>query len=192
MLPPRKQIKHYPAQGEARELTFSCYQRAPVFATSAHCTLLTTQINRALAATEFDLLAFVYMPEHVHLLLMPRNDGQDISAFLWHIKRRSAMAIRTRLEATNDIALLEKLQYSDPRGARSFRLWQAGPGYDRNVNQPTTLAKMVDYIHHNPVRRGLCASPSDYLWSSWRQLHAPGEYDNSDVPKVHWPDGLTL
>ena len=25
---------------------------------------------------------------------------------------------------------------------------------------------MIEYIHHNPVRRGLVGNPTDWLWSS--------------------------
>ena len=33
------------------------------------------------------------------------------------------------------------------------------------MTDPRTLAAMVDYIHANPVRRGLCARPEDWRWS---------------------------
>jgi hypothetical protein len=26
----------------------------------------------------------------------------------------------------------------------------------------------LDYMHNNPMRRGLMSSPSDWVWSSWR------------------------
>lgn len=42
------------------------------------------------------------------------------------------------------------------RGARTEPLfWQSGGGFDRNVHEPRTLLHMMDYIHLNPVRRGL-------------------------------------
>jgi hypothetical protein len=27
---------------------------------------------------------------------------------------------------------------------------------------------MIEYIHNNPVRRGLCVNPTDWIWSSAR------------------------
>jgi hypothetical protein len=44
------------------------------------------------------------------------------------------------------------------RGGRTEHLfWQSGGGYDRNITNRGTLLKMADYIHNNPVRRGLAA-----------------------------------
>ena len=41
-----------------------------------------------------------------------------------------------------------------------------GGGYDRNATEPRTLLQMIDYIHNNPVRRGLVAKATDWIWSS--------------------------
>ena len=52
------------------------------------------------------------------------------------------------------------------KGNTSFRLWQAGGGYDRNIYSPKGIEKTMDYIHNNPVIKGLCKVPEDYPWSS--------------------------
>jgi hypothetical protein len=46
-----------------------------------------------------------------------------------------------------------------------FVFWQRGGGYDRHAFEATLFA-MIEYIHNNPVRRGLCAEPTDWIWSS--------------------------
>jgi putative transposase len=46
-----------------------------------------------------------------------------------------------------------------------YRFWQRGGGYDRNVFEPATVFQQIEYMHNNPVRRGLCAKPEDWLWS---------------------------
>src|SRR5580704_11953175 len=47
------------------------------------------------------------------------------------------------------------------------------------------------YFHANPVRRGLCDTPTAWLWSSARELEQPGSgllrLDLSFVPRT--PDG---
>jgi len=35
-----------------------------------------------------------------------------------------------------------------------------------NLWSPRYIWQMTDYIHANPVRRGLCALPMNYRWSS--------------------------
>jgi putative transposase len=46
------------------------------------------------------------------------------------------------------------------------RFWQAGGGYDRNLMEPTTIRHVIDYIHGNPIRRGLVNQADDWPWSS--------------------------
>jgi putative transposase len=54
-------------------------------------------------------------------------------------------------------------------GRRSRRrFWQPGGGYDRNVIDPPTAHQMIEYIHANPVRRGLVAVAEEWEWSSAR------------------------
>ena len=48
------------------------------------------------------------------------------------------------------------------------RFWQPGGGYDRNITSADTLGAIIDYIHANPVRRGLVARAEDWEWSSAR------------------------
>jgi putative transposase len=53
--------------------------------------------------------------------------------------------------------------------------WQPGGGYDRNIEKPSTLLKMIDYIHMNPVRRGLVERAVDWKWSSAAWYEGIGE-----------------
>jgi len=53
-----------------------------------------------------------------------------------------------------------------PDGTRSYRFWQRGGGYDRNLWEPRHVWSAIDYIHANPTRRGLCERPEDWPWSS--------------------------
>jgi putative transposase len=48
------------------------------------------------------------------------------------------------------------------------RFWQPGGGYDRNITSTEALRAMIDYLHANPVRRGLVARAEDRECSSAR------------------------
>ena len=48
------------------------------------------------------------------------------------------------------------------------RFWQPGGGYDRNITSTEALRAVIDYLHANPVRRGLVARAADWEWSSAR------------------------
>ena len=40
--------------------------------------------------------------------------------------------------------------------------------HDFNIFSAKKLNEKIDYIHYNPVERGLCRTPEEYLWSSAR------------------------
>ncbi len=67
-----------------------------------------------------------------------------------------------------------------------FRFWQEGPGFDRNLFSPAAIASSTDYIHANPVKRGLCQSAVDFKWSSAR-FHLRDIVD-PDLPVLRKPD----
>jgi putative transposase len=58
------------------------------------------------------------------------------------------------------------MEDQQPNGEVSYRFWQRGGGYDRNLFEPATIFEEIDYFHNNPVRRGLCLKPEDWFWSS--------------------------
>lgn len=72
-------------------------------------------------------------------------------------------------------------------GKTAFRFWQEGPGYDRNLNRTATVLSSIDYIHENPVRRGLCRQAVDWKWSSARWYASDGRIDDSDLPQLAGP-----
>ncbi len=182
-MPPKikkRRIKHFDIAGHAHELTFSCYKQMQLLADDQRRGLLSHSIDRAMESKDYTLLAFVYMPEHVHLLVYPGADAAKIEALLYAIKRPFSFRVKKLLEESNS-PLLNEL--TDGKG--KFRFWQVGPGYDRNITTMDVLQKVIDYIHRNPVRRGLCDSPDEWKWSSWKRLSDPASIQAPDLPVIH-------
>ncbi len=51
-----------------------------------------------------------------------------------------------------------------------------------------TLAAMIDYIHQNPVRRGLCERATDWEWSGarWYAGVRPVRFEiDATLPMIH-------
>jgi putative transposase len=69
-----------------------------------------------------------------------------------------------------------------------YRFQRRGGGYDRNLTAPATIRTEIDYIHANPVRRGLCERTTDWTWSSAVEFESPGvgilRLDRSTIPKT--------
>ncbi len=163
----RKTVKHYESERGMHELTFSCYRRMPLLTNDLWRASLAESISVATELYKYDLLAFVFMPEHVHLLVLPRTDEPGISNLLKAIKRPHASRVKQWLQSSNG-TLLHKLTVRQRPGVTTFRYWQEGPGYDRNLDNARSITAAIDYIHRNPVRRGLVARTVDWRWSSAR------------------------
>ena len=150
--PHRKRVRHYDEPGHVHELTFSCYRRLPLLTNDDWCQQLCTAIDRAVVRHGYRLFAFVLMPEHVHLIVHPKPDGSPVSDLLRAIKRPFSYRIKQGLVETGS-RLLDRLTVRQRPGVMTFRFWQEGPGYDRNLTEPSTILAAVEYVHENPVRR---------------------------------------
>lgn len=166
MLGKRIHRERYAVAGHARYLTFSCFHNLPLFKMERCCLWFTNKLAALHAEGTFDLWAWVLMPTHVHLLIMP-HDSAMISKLLFRLKKSTA---NTAIKWLRDNApdFLQKLHDRQPSGKETWRFWQRGGGYDRNIHSENELHEKIRYIHGNPVRAGLVTRPKDWMWSSFQ------------------------
>jgi len=93
---------------------------------------------------DFNVVGYVVMPEHVHLL-MTEPEQDTLASAVQSIKQ----SVSRKLIA----------------GREHF--WQARY-YDFNVYTPKKRIEKLKYIHRNPMKRGLVERPEDWAWSSFR------------------------
>lgn len=167
MQPHRKRLRRADVPGDARFLTFSCFRRQPFLSRARTCRWFLEALERARVTHGFELWAFVLMPEHVHLLVYPGPAEHRMADFLYSLKRSVTNRAIAFLRQ-NSPADLSRLEGRQPNGSVSLRFWQRGGGYDENLYRAEKIWEKLDYIHTNPVRRGLCAHPCDWPWSSAR------------------------
>ena len=160
----RKTCKRFNTPGEAHALTFSCFRRQPFLSKDGGRQGLVDAIEQARRKLAFHVWAYVIMPEHAHLLVWPSQLDDDISKILKAVKKSVANRALTfvRHQAPEFLKFMEDRQ---PNGKTHYHFWQRGGGYDRNLFEPTTVFQQIEYIHNNPVRRGLCKQPEDWFWS---------------------------
>ena len=111
-------------------------------------------LGEGCAKTGTEVWAYCLMPNHVHLLLVPKNED-GLRAALGETHRKYTRMINFREQW---------------RG----HLWQ-----ERFASFPTDEAYTLNaarYIELNPIRARLCKEPSDYRWSSAR-AHIHGYAD---------------
>jgi putative transposase len=174
--------RHFDEPGHAHKLTFSRYRRFRFLAAERTCLWLAQAIDQARRRHGFAVWAYVFMPEHVHLIVHPGRLLPRVELILKAIKQpvgRRAIVHRER----HVPGWLPRI--SRKRAGRIERLfWQPGGGYDRNIVEPRTLALALDDLHRNPVRRGLVERASDWRWSSagWFRGEAPNPLRPDPIP----------
>src|SRR5205085_1578343 len=115
---------------------FSCYQRFQFLRAERTCLWLAEAIERARSKHEFALWAYVFMPEHVHLIIYPRGSAYEMRRITSGIKLSVGRRAIHYLETQNS-PWLECI--SRKRGTRQERVfWQSGGGYDRNITYGKT------------------------------------------------------
>jgi putative transposase len=181
----RKRLRRYHEPGDFHELTFSTYRQLPLLTNDAWRRILSRHIDAAGQSEQIQLVGFVYMPEHLHMLVYPTQIKPRIEAYLARFKQSFSKEIRAVLEEAAS-PLLDKLMVRERPKRTCFRFWQEGAGYDRNIRSTRALQGSLDYIHNNPARRGLCERAIDWKWSSARYyfLEPPGQ-QFPDLPYIH-------
>jgi putative transposase len=161
-----KRRVRYNEPGQPRELTFSCYGHFAFLGRDQTREWFSEALEKGRAEFGYQLWAYVIMPEHVHLLVYPGDAAERISAFLQAVKEPVARKAIRYLKG-NAPEWLARVTVHEGRRVR-HRFWQPGGGYDRNITSIEALRAVIDYIHANPVRRGLVARAEDWEWSSAR------------------------
>ncbi len=178
-----KTIKHFHEPGDLHELTFSCYRQFKLLTNDTWRGCLARAIDDACVQHRFQLIAFVFMPEHVHLLVFPLHGDPAIDNYLAAVKRPVSAAVKRDLRHAGS-PLLKRLTVRERPGKESFRVWQEGPGYDRNLQKPETVLRSIDYIHLNPVRRKLVTQARLWKWSSARFYESGGTEIDPHLPRI--------
>ncbi len=138
--------------------------------------LLLESLAAAKEKWNFQIWAYVIMPEHVHVLIHPNEQIYDVSKILKAIKQPISQKLASK-ERKGKSLLRSDLKTSKPGKEAAFTFWQPGGGYDRNLYSAKAIWKSIQYIHMNPVKRGLVEQPTEYEWSSAQAYNG-----SEDVP----------
>ncbi len=180
---PHKTRKAWDEPRHAHFLTYSCHKRAALLVKDRVRRWVVEAMEQTRATLNISLLAYVIMPDHVHVLLLPKS-GCPMRRVLAALKSSVSRHAREHLMDTGQREWLDRLTVRYP-SRTVFRFWQPGGGYDRNVWRERTVREVMDYMHANPVRRGLVESPEEWAWSSARfwagQEDVPIAMDSIDL-----------
>ena len=119
---------------------FTTDGRAAIFTEAETVNLVYAQFQRAAGEKLFAIIAYCFMPDHVHLVVTGRHATSDCLAFIKAAKQYSGYYFKQQ---------------------HLRRLWQRY-GYERAIRDEMELALTIRYVLANPVKAGLASHPSEY------------------------------
>ena len=150
-------------------MTFSCYRQRPSLENAKARDRFVQILDEVRARHRFRVIGYVVMPEHVHLLLTEPAKG-NLSKVLQVLKQKVSRALRRKAK---NVAAGQLLLEFARRETGDNAFWQCR-FYDFNIWNGKKVKEKLQYMHANPVKRGLVGHPKDWPWSSWTH-YAKGE-----------------
>ncbi len=161
-------------------------RRQPFLASELARPVLRNAIENVRKTADFEIVAFVLLPDHLHTIwALP--DGDDDYSLRWRgIKTRFTREYLAK--GGKEAILTEGRQRKQERGIWQARFWE------HTIENDHDLSRCLDYIHWNPVKHGLVARPVEYPWSTFQKFVDLGEYTpdwgtghvTSEVPGAEW------
>ena len=129
-------------EGDNHFLTFSCYHRLPYLNNPTARDLFLSSLEQTRKRYRLRIFGYVVMPEHVHLLLSEPESEPLAKA-------------------------IQSLKVSVSKQSTQRPFWQVRY-HDFNVLTHNKHVEKLNYMHQNPVTRGLVREPEQWQWSSHR------------------------
>ena len=158
----RNPLKRFYGRGDLHFVTFSCYRRRPLLGTVRSRVCFLKILDQVRSKRSFLLLGFVVMPEHVHLLVS-EPAGSSPSIALQVVKQEVSRRLRKEHRLSSETQDGPKFPEAQ---TEEKHFWQRR-FYDFNVWSEKKFREKLEYMHANPVKRGLVEHPKDWPWSSW-------------------------
>ncbi len=150
--------------------TATIYKWKHLLADDKHKDIIIDSLKNLVINKRIELNAFVVMSNHLHFIWQPLF-GFTASNIQASFMKFTAHELKGSLIKNNESALEEfKVNKYD----REYQIWKREP-LSIELRTPEVFDQKLEYIHHNPVRAGLCINPEDYYYSSAKYY-----YDGTD------------
>ena len=108
---------------------------------------------------------YVVLENHLHLLAQSGNLREELPRFKSYTARQLIDYLQERRaeRLLSQLAFFRKAHKTD----REHQLWEEG-SHPEWIQNEAMLRQKLDYIHHNPVKRGYVDDPVHWRYSSAR------------------------
>ena len=144
-------------------VTTTIVEWLPVFTTAACCDIIVKSLLFCREQKGLKIHAWVIMENHWHAIAA----GPGLVSTLTDLKRFTARALLAQIKAEKREWLLNQLEYycAAHKVNSEHQVWQEGV-HPQEIDTEEIADQKMDYIHNNPVERGLVAASEHWRYSS--------------------------
>ena len=147
----------------AHFITCSIVEWLPVFTTGACCNILVDSLNFCRSQKGLKIHAWVILDNHFHAII----SGPELSHTVTDLKKFTARSLLFQVESEGRKWLLNLFAYfrKAHKKMSDFQVWQEG-SHPQAISSDEMMYQKIDYVHNNPVKRGLVLAPQHWRYSS--------------------------
>lgn len=171
-----RKLRHYFLKGQIYFVTSNTKDRKEIFKNRVAARFFATTIAYHKYVLNFYLFGYVIMPDHFHLLLQPCEE-YSLSKIMNYIKGNFARKYNEFINPDMTGIRPLRVGYHNGRSNNSDKeeksknsVWQK-EYYEYVIRDEKDFIEKLDYIHNNPVKKGLVKDPGKYEFSSYHQLY---------------------
>ena len=143
-------------------ITATVVEWLPIFVSAACCDIVVNSLEYCRQHKGLKIHGWVIMDNHLHAILF----APALSAVLRDLKSFTARAIIAQVESERRCWLLNQLQfYRAAHKPSRYQVWQEG-SHPQAIMTDQMMEQKLEYLHNNPVKRGLVAAPEHWRYSS--------------------------
>jgi REP element-mobilizing transposase RayT len=147
----------------AHFVTSTVVEWLPIFTTHASCDIIVRSLLYCREHKGLRIFGWIVLDNHFHAILA----GPDLSRTIADLKKFTAREILALLEKERREWLRNQLRYfrAKHKVASEHQVWQEGV-HPQSIPSDHILLQKLEYLHNNPVKRGLVASAEHWRYSS--------------------------
>ena len=152
-------------------ITSSIVEMIPVFVNDKYFKILADAVNFCKKEKNLKVFHYVFLDNHFHMIVSGKALSQTISS----LKRHTAKELIKQFHLDHKIWILTCLANykKDYKIESDYQVWQEG-FHPQVISSNKMLLQKIEYIHFNPVKRGLVNEPEHWRYSSACNLDEEG------------------
>ena len=158
----RSRYKVYESEA-AYFVTSTIVEWVPIFTSAAYFDILISSFRFSQQEKDLKIYAFVVMDNHFHAVVR----HPQLSKVMQSIKSFTAGELVAQLKKDKKswaLNIFQNYKLEHKRESR-YQIWQEG-FHPQMITDDDILTQKIEYIHWNPVKRGLVEQPEFWRYSS--------------------------